>query len=142
MRYLRNSLRDILVRLRTVYLTRVWGHKLHSTTVISFTAYLDRTKPELIEIGEQSIVTRGATVLSHDYARATSRKVTIGRCCMIGVNSIVLPGVTIGDSVIVGAGSIVTKDIESNSIAAGNPAVVIKRITTGPYGRMLSINSD
>ncbi len=49
---------------------------------------------------------------------------------------------TIGDSVIVGADSVVTKDIESNSIAAGNPAVVIKRITTGPYGRMLSNESD
>ncbi len=142
MRYLRNQLRDMLIRLRTVYLSRLWGHRLHPTVIISFGAYLDRTRPELIEIGERSIVTRGAIVLSHDYARATSRKVTIGRYCMIGVNSILLPGVTIGDSVIVGAGSVVTKDIESNSIAAGNPAVVIKRITTGPYGRMLSNESD
>jgi len=115
---------------------------LHPTAIISFSAHLDRTKPELIEIGERSIVTRGAMVLSHDYARATSRKVTIGNHCMIGVNSIVLPGVTIGDSVIVGAGAIVTKDIESNSISAGNPAVVIKRIRTGLYGRMLSGECD
>ncbi len=89
MRYLRTSFRGILVRLRTVYLARVWGHRLHSTVIISFSAYLDRTKPELIEICEQSIMIRGAMVLSHDYVRATSRKVTIGRHCTIGVNSIV-----------------------------------------------------
>ena len=42
------------------------------------------------------------------------------------MNCLVLPGVKIGDEVIVGAGSVVTKDIPSNSIALGNPAKVIK----------------
>ena len=44
----------------------------------------------------------------------------------IYANSVVLPGVQIGDNVIIGAGSVVTKDIPSNSIAVGNPCKVIK----------------
>lgn len=138
MRYLRNKLRSMLIRSRTWYLTRLWGHRLHPTVIVSFGAYIDRTNPELVEIDQQSIIARGVIILSHDYTRATSRKVSIGKFCMIGVNSIVLPGVTIGDSVIVGAGSVVTKDIEPNSVAAGNPAVIIKKTSTGPYGQQVS----
>lgn len=45
-----------------------------------------------------------------------------------GNNCIILPGVTIGDNVVIGAGSVVTKDIPSNTVAAGVPARVIKTI--------------
>ena len=46
----------------------------------------------------------------------------------IGGNVIVLPGVTIGDNVVIGAGSVVNKDIPPNSVAVGNPCKVIKEI--------------
>jgi len=46
----------------------------------------------------------------------------------IGINSTILPGVTIGENSIVGAGSVVTKDVPDNTIVAGNPAKFIKRI--------------
>lgn len=46
----------------------------------------------------------------------------------IGFNSIILKGITIGEGAIVAAGSVVTKDVESNTIVAGNPAVFIKKI--------------
>lgn len=46
----------------------------------------------------------------------------------IGGNVIVLPGVTIGDNVVIGAGSVVNKDIPSNVLAAGNPCKVIKNL--------------
>ena len=49
-----------------------------------------------------------------------------GNNCVIGVNSIVLPGVTLGDEVVVGSGAVVTKDIPSNCIVAGNPARIVK----------------
>lgn len=52
--------------------------------------------------------------------------VTIGKDCWIGMGVSILPGVTIGDKVIVGAGSVVPKDIPSYSIAVGNPCKVIK----------------
>ena len=57
-----------------------------------------------------------------------ARSVTIGDNCWIGGNATILPGVTIGDNVTIGAGSVVVKDIPSNSIAVGNPAKVIKKI--------------
>lgn len=54
--------------------------------------------------------------------------VTIGNNVWIGGSVTILPGVTIGDNVTIGAGSVVVKDIPSNSIAVGNPAKVIKRL--------------
>lgn len=55
--------------------------------------------------------------------------VTIGDNCWIGGNAVICPGVRIGDNVVIGAGSVVTKDIPSWSVAAGNPCKVIKKIT-------------
>lgn len=54
--------------------------------------------------------------------------VRIGRNCWLGAGVIVLPGVTIGDNVVVGAGSIVTKDLPSDVVAVGNPCKVLRSI--------------
>ncbi|RNA38708.1 maltose acetyltransferase [Brachionus plicatilis] len=56
------------------------------------------------------------------------KAITIGRDSWIGGSAIILPGITIGDGVTIGAGSVVTKDIESFTVAVGNPARVIKRL--------------
>nr|WP_303234909.1 DapH/DapD/GlmU-related protein [Methanosphaera cuniculi] len=50
----------------------------------------------------------------------------MGKRCWIGTNAIILPGVTIGDNVIVAAGSVVTKDIPDNMIVGGVPAHIIR----------------
>lgn len=55
--------------------------------------------------------------------------VTIGHNVWIGGNAVICPGVTIGDNCVIGAGSVVTKDVPAWSIAAGNPARVIRKIT-------------
>ena len=52
----------------------------------------------------------------------------ICRRAWIGAGATILPGVTIGENSVVGAGSVVTRDVESNIIVAGNPARVIKKI--------------
>ena len=57
-----------------------------------------------------------------------AKPVTIGNNVWIGGSVTILPGVTIGDNVSIGAGSVVVKDIPSNSVAVGNPCKVIKRI--------------
>ena len=57
-----------------------------------------------------------------------AKPVTIGNNVWIGGSVTILPGVTIGDNVTIGAGSVVTKDIPSNSVAVGNPCKVIKHI--------------
>lgn len=78
-----------------------------------------------------SIYTAGHPV--HPAARGTMYEygipVKIGNDVWIGGNSVVLPGVTIGDGTVIGAGSVVTKDIPSGVIAAGNPCRVIRKIT-------------
>lgn len=71
--------------------------------------------------------------LNHDispYNRAAlhPKPVFIGKNVWIGSDSTILPGIYIGDSAIIGAGSVVTKDIPENAIAVGNPCRVIKYI--------------
>lgn len=56
------------------------------------------------------------------------KPIRIGEDCWIGGNTIVCPGVTIGDGVTIGAGSVVTKDVESYVVVVGNPARVIKKL--------------
>ena len=60
--------------------------------------------------------------------REWAKPVTIGNNVWIGGSVTILPGITIGDNVTIGAGSIVTKDIPSNTIAVGNPCKVIKSL--------------
>jgi len=96
------------------------------------------TEPFLIYIGDNVTITAGVKILTHDGATCLIENnsnhrfqkyapVKIGSNVFIGVNSIIMPGVTIGDNVVVAAGSIVTKDVNENSVVAGNPA---KKITT------------
>ena len=64
-------------------------------------------------------------ILGYDYPIP----ITIGNNVWIGGSAVICPGVTIGDNSIIGAGSVVTKDIPANVIAAGNPCKVIRPIT-------------
>jgi len=58
-----------------------------------------------------------------------AKPVHIGNNCWLGANVVICPGVTIGDDCVIGAGSVVTRDIPSHSFAAGNPCRVIREIT-------------
>lgn len=95
--------------------------------------HIDTTRPELVEIGENVMINRGFKLLTHDIVThvmrnvyhdfvATTGKVKIGNNVVFGMDCTVCKGVTIGDNVFVGIGSLVTKDIPSNCIAAGRPA--------------------
>ena len=59
--------------------------------------------------------------------------VRIGRNCWIGAGALIMPGITIGDNVVVGAGSMVTKDLPSSVVAVGNPCRILREI--GDYDR-------
>lgn len=67
--------------------------------------------------------------LSHDWSKVSTKKVTVGNKCWIGLGATLLKGVTIGEGAIIGAGSVVTKNIPPWHMAAGNPARVIKKIS-------------
>ena len=54
--------------------------------------------------------------------------VRIGKNCWLGAGVIVLPGITIGDNVVIGAGSVVTKDLPSDVVAVGNPCKILRKI--------------
>ena len=93
--------------------------------------YIDTTIPFLLTIGDNTTLT-DVKVLMHDASTFKETgftkmgKVTIGSNVFIGVKTVVLPGVTIGDRCIIGAGSVVSRDIPENSVAAGNPCKVVK----------------
>lgn len=62
----------------------------------------------------------------------TARPVRIGHRAWIGSGAILLPGVTVGDDAIVGAGAVVTRDVPPGAVAAGNPARVIRQLPLNP----------
>lgn len=96
------------------------------------------SEPYLIKIGSDVTLSGNVTFVTHDGGVGLFRdkypginvygEIFIGNRVFIGVNSIILPGVTIGDNVVIGAGSVVTRDIPSNVVAAGVPARIIKSI--------------
>ncbi|MDU1890332.1 MAG: sugar O-acetyltransferase [Dysgonomonas sp.] len=56
------------------------------------------------------------------------KPIVIGKDCWIGGHSTILPGVTIGDRSVIGAGAVVTKDVPADSLAVGNPAKIVKKL--------------
>ena len=89
----------------------------------------------LVSIGDRVTVSVGVQFITHDgtgwLVRDTSGRryryapIAVGDDCFIGARSILMPGVVIGDNVIVAAGSVVTKSAPAGSIIGGNPARVI-----------------
>lgn len=117
--------RRFVVGLRRLWLRKVWGLDIHPTVEMSLSAKFDLTHPAGIHIGAYSYVAFDARILSHDMTRNLRAHTRIGQNCFIGGRSLILPGVEIGDSCIVGAGSVVTRSVPPNCIVAGNPAKVI-----------------
>ena len=76
------------------------------------------------------IATAGHPILPElrEKAYQYNMPVHIGRNCWIGAGALIMPGVTIGDNSVIGAGSVVTKDIPANVVAVGNPCKVMREI--------------
>jgi len=67
-------------------------------------------------------------------------KILLKKGCWIGANAIILPGVTIGENSVIGAGSVVTTSIPDGVVAVGNPAKVIKKVTGEIYNSKSEFN--
>lgn len=138
MRTIRNFMRIVVISIRYYILTKFYGMDISKTARISYGAKLDRTYPKGIHIDEESYIASGAIIFSHDYSRGLYKDTYIGKRCFIGANAIIMCGVKIGDNVIIGSGAIVTKDVPSNCISAGNPAKIIKvGIHTKKFGQLI-----
>jgi acetyltransferase-like isoleucine patch superfamily enzyme len=90
-----------------------------------------------IVIGSATLIAFRTLFITRDSLSGESRPIRVGSHCFIGGDSTVMPGVTIGDDCIVGAGSVVFDDVPSRSIVVGNPARVLRRdVEVGRYGRL------
>jgi len=129
------------------------GHNLDDTFVVSPPFYTDCGKRTLfgknvflncgcffqdlggIYIGDNVQVGPGVTITTVNHNLDSERRgerfpeaVVIKNNVWIGASALILPGVTIGENVVVGAGAVVTKDVPDNTVVAGNPAKVIRQL--------------
>ena len=134
-------MKQILNKIHILYCRFFWslekqarraGVKMGSDNYIA--SHFWDTEPYLIEIGSHCQITPGVVFSTHGGAGAVRRwyskfdtfgKIIIGDYVYLGKNTMIMPGVSIGDNVLVAAGSIVTKSIPSNVVVGGNPAKVI-----------------
>ena len=132
----------IAPRMLRPWLMRRMGAKVEKGVFIGDHVKVDLNHADLIWLEENAHVASGTRLLCHqrnlknyhigdDYAKLGYRLGQIHLCkgSLVGMESFVMPGVTVGEGAIVGAGSLITKDIPAWTIATGRPAKVVKQIT-------------
>lgn len=141
LKFLLNSLRFKIARKSSKRLINYYnslGVSIGKTSIFRYpsTVYIDYMRPSLVRIGEGVDMNRNFTIMAHDFGHkvfvplfgeflSSSGSVNIGNNIYIGANVTILKNVSIGDNCIIGAGSIVSKSIPANSVAAGIPCKVI-----------------
>lgn len=123
------------------YLIKCLGANVGKNIFIGDHVNIDLSHANLITIEDHVHVASGCRLLCHqrdltnyyqgdDYANLGYKygKIHLCKGCLIGMESFIMPGVTIGEGAIIGAGSLVTKDIPAWTIATGRPAKVVKQI--------------
>lgn len=131
----------IAPRLMRPWLLRRMGAKVGKGVFIGDRVVFDMNHANLITLDDYAHVTGGCRLLCHQRDLSNYRKgdnaalcgyklgeIHVGKGVMIGMTSMIMPGVTIGDGAIVGAGSLITKDIPAWTIATGRPARVVKEV--------------
>jgi acetyltransferase-like isoleucine patch superfamily enzyme len=96
-------------------------------TSFALMVMLDVMFPEKIKVGRNTVIGYNTTILAHEYLIKEYRlgDVVIGDEVMIGANSTIMPGVTIGDGAIVSAATLVHKDVPAGAFVGGNPMRII-----------------
>ena len=131
-------LRRALMRAKWLYFTKFWGMDIHPSASYSLSVRFDKTNPGGVHIGAETYVAFEAAILTHDLTRGLYLDTRIGKRCFIGARSIILPGIEIGDECVIGAGSVVTRSLPPRTLAAGNPARVLRSDieVISRYGRL------
>ena len=128
-------------------LIRKMGCHVGKNTFFGDYVRMDTSYADMIYIGDYTHITSGCRLLCHQrdltgycvgdnaaYLGYKTGEIHIGKGVMVGMETIIMPGVTIGDGAIIGAGSIVTRDIPAWTIATGRPARVVKQIPERKIG--------
>lgn len=129
-------------------LIRKMGCHVGKNTFFGDYVRMDTSYADMIYIGDYTHITSGCRLLCHqrdltEYCVGDNAaelgyrtgEIHIGKGVMVGMETLIMPGVTIGDGAIIGAGSIVTKDIPAWTIATGRPARVVKSIPQREIGK-------
>ena len=127
------------------YIMRKMGCHVGKGCFIGDNVRIDTGHADMITLEDGVSVAGGSRLLCHqrefseyfvgsDYnkLRYTIKPIVLKKGCLIGMESFVLPGVTVGEGAIVGAGSLVTKDIPAWTVATGRPARVVRQIPMPP----------
>ena len=133
--FLMSRLSRIVQYFRYISIRLMAYKNIHRSVILERGLTLDRVYPEGVHIGPNTLVVSRSTILSHEHVKRDSRDVNrpfvtdtyIGKNCFIGIGAMILPGVRIGDEVVVGAYAVVTKDVPSNTVVVGNPAKIVRR---------------
>lgn len=133
-------------KLRPILISKMGCH-VGKNTFFGDYVRIDTSYANMIYIGDYTHITSGCRLLCHqrdltgycvgDNAANLGYKtgeIHIGKGVMVGMETIIMPGVTIGDGAVIGAGSIVTRDIPAWTIATGRPARVVKEIPERKIG--------
>lgn len=117
-------------------LHRLRGVRMGKGCFIDPTSIVETAYPENITLGNDVRITAGAVIMTHikapHYLRETGimpavvKPVTLEDHCFIGVNSVVMPGVTVGKAAVVASGAVVMQNVPPYTMVSGNPAKVIK----------------
>lgn len=101
--------------------------KVGDHTAFALMVMVDVFFPERIHVGTNSVIGYNTTILAHEYLIHEYRlgDVWIGDNVLIGANTTILPGITIGDGAVVAAGSVVHKDVAAGAFVGGNPLRVL-----------------
>ncbi len=110
-----------------LWLYRMMGIRVGSNVSIALDVTMDVLFPQLIEIGDNTIIGFNTTILCHEFLikEYVTGPVVIGRDVMVGANTTILPGVTIADGSVVSAHSLVNRDVEG--FVGGVPARSLDR---------------
>jgi len=115
------------------------GMTIGKDVYIDSSVYLDSLYPELITVEEGARLTAHAVLICHfsagqkmkeRFVPMQKKPITIKKHAFVGSNATILPGVTINEFAIVGAGSVVTKDVSPYTVVIGNPARPIRTLTS------------
>lgn len=115
---------------------RLRGVRIGRDVLIDRFAILDGSYPERIVIEDEVRIAPGAVLVAHYQPGASLaaasppyvKSVRLCKSCFIGVNAVIMPGVTVGEGAILMGGSVVLSDVPPHTVVGGNPARVISRV--------------